>query len=156
MDNKNGYNREDTWADMYERSGEEKTGESDFRSFSELFKERGMRGFDPKSKADRDRDSEPSGQRYPDDPQRTLDLHGQTVSEAEILLRNFIGDCRESGLKFVMVITGIGRNSEGGVAKLRPLVVQKLVDMNKKQLVRDFKTAELRHGGFGSIYIYLK
>jgi hypothetical protein len=158
MDHPQGYNREDTWSDYYRKSGEEKSGETDFRGFADLFRERGMKGFKLSEKeisGGRGRPGE-EGRRYPDDPQRSLDLHGMTVKEAEKSLRGFILDCREQGLIFIKVVTGLGRNSEGGMSKLRPMAVQMLTAMIQEQTVKNFKTAELRHGGFGAIYVYLK
>ncbi len=152
------YNREETWSDLYEKSGQEKSGETDFRGFAELFKERGMKGFKLSEKESPAGHGKPGeeGKRYPDEPQRSLDLHGMTVREAEKALENFVLDCREQGLIFIKVVTGLGRNSEGGVAKLRPMAVNMLSGMIQQQTVKNFKTAELRHGGFGAIYVYLK
>jgi len=152
-----GYNREEAWKDFYEESGERQTGETDFRGFAELFKERGLKGFNlaEKETSQPANDNE-SGRRYPANPQRSLDLHGNTVGEADRLLSDFITTSRELGLKLVIVVTGLGRNSVGGVSKLRPPVVQKLTAMIKNQQIRDFKTADPRHGGYGAIYVYLK
>lgn len=151
------YNREETWADLYAKSGEEKTGQSDFRSFAEQFAERGMKGFNKGEKEEGNfRDQKGRRQRYPDEPQARLDLHGYTVEEARPLLMKFIDESRQMGLIFVIVIPGIGRNSENGRAKLRPMAVQTLEKLVEEKMVRDFKSAEPKHGGFGALYIYLK
>jgi DNA-nicking Smr family endonuclease len=151
------YNREETWEELYVKSGEEKTGQNDFRSFAEQFEERGLKGYDKGEKeAGTFRGSDGKRQRYPDEPQAKLDLHGYTLDEARPMLQRFIDESRQMGLIFVIVIPGIGRNSEDGRAKLRPMVVQALEKLVNEKMVRDFKSAEPRHGGFGALYIYLK
>ncbi len=155
-----GYNREKTWEEQYRKFGEEKSGEQDgerdLRTFAEMFEARGMKGFKPEEKAERRKCFESTGRRYPENPESSLDLHGHTTEEAKVLLDRFIQESREMGHIFVIVVTGIGRNSEGGVSKLRPIVVEKLNQMMKNHLVREYCTAALRHGGFGAIYVYLK
>lgn len=157
MGNPGDYNREEAWDELYKNSGEEKTGQSDFRSFAEQFAERGMKGFNKSEKdAAEAARFEEKRQRYSNEPQAKLDLHGYTVDEARPKLFKFIDESRQLGLLFVIVVPGIGRNSENGRAKLRPMVVQELDKMVNDQKVRDFQSAEPKHGGFGAIYIYLK
>jgi DNA-nicking Smr family endonuclease/uncharacterized coiled-coil protein SlyX len=57
----------------------------------------------------------------------TIDLHGQTVAEALQLVRETIDLCRQQRKQseqphYLSVITGVGRNSPGGVARIRPAV----------------------------------
>lgn len=167
MKDEGNYNREDTWDEFYREHVEEKTGVSDFRSFAEQFADRGMKGFNKGEKeAGEFRGKGQPGfaaaggggrvQRYPDEPQAKLDMHGLTLGQAEPMLERFIRESREMGLILVIVIPGIGRNSEDGKAKLRPMAVRKLEEMVGDHLVANFKSAEARHGGFGALYVYLK
>ncbi len=141
---------------MYDKSGEEKTGQDDFRPFAEQFEERGMKGFDPREKTITGKTDAQEKTRYPRDPETRLDLHGMKVEEGRQALLKFIRESRELGKMFVLVIPGLGRNSEGGQAKLRPMAVDELARLQRDRVIRDFKTAEPRHGGFGAIYVYLK
>jgi DNA-nicking Smr family endonuclease/chaperonin cofactor prefoldin len=57
----------------------------------------------------------------------TIDLHGQTVAEALQLVRETIDLCRQQRKQseephYLSIITGVGRNSPGGVARIRPAV----------------------------------
>lgn len=137
---------------------ENENGDEDV-SFSDLFEERGMQGFKPKDEGT-DAACHPKiylpGLRYPENPENTLDLHGVTTDEVEYEVDRFIMECRELGNMFILIITGQGKNSEGGRAKLRPIVIAKLNSMIKNQAIVSYKTAELKHGGFGAIYVYLR
>lgn len=153
------YNREDAWKDYYEKHGVEPSGESDFRGFKELMEERGLRGYDKGEKEFGSPDKPKKKElnfTYPDEPQSKLDLHGMTVNEASQEVEKFVRDCREMQMNFVIIVPGIGRNSEEGKAKLRPMVINKLVDLQQNQRIRNFKTAEPKHGGLGAVYVYLK
>jgi DNA-nicking Smr family endonuclease len=79
-----------------------------------------------------------------------------TMEQASPAVEKFVRDCREMQMNFVIIVPGIGRNSEDGRAKLRPMVVNKLVDLQNNQRIRNFKTAEPKHGGLGAVYVYLK
>jgi DNA-nicking Smr family endonuclease/uncharacterized coiled-coil protein SlyX len=62
----------------------------------------------------------------------TIDLHGQTVAEAIQLVQETIDLCRQQRKQseqphYLSVITGVGRNSPGGVARIRP-AVERLLD----------------------------
>lgn len=154
-----GYNREEAWDDYYKKHGLEKSGETDYRGFAELMAERGTKGYDKGEKEFGSPDKSKHKEfnfTYPDEPQAKLDLHGMTVDEALPAVEKFVRDCREMQMNFVIIVPGIGRNSVDGRAKLRPLVVNKLVDLQNNQRIRNFKTAEPKHGGLGAVYVYLK
>lgn len=159
MQGKNNYRREQTWGDLYDRYGVERDEDdtvTDLRGFAELFHERGLKGFNPDEKGDRDDLTMGKRHRYPAEPQDSLDLHGVTREESTRLIRRFIIEARQRRLMLVLIVTGKGINSEGGVAKLRPQAIETLNEMKREQMIRDFKSAEARHGGFGALYVYIK
>lgn len=154
------YNREETWKDLYKKSGVKTTGEVfDLRSFAELLQEKGLKGYDKGEKQfgspDKDKAKE-FNYTYPKNPEAKLDLHGLIANEAAQKVESFVRESRESGLTFVIVVVGMGHNSPDGKSKLRPVVVQKLLDLQKNHRLRDFKSADPKDGGFGALYIYLK
>lgn len=160
MNNKDkSYNREEAWSELYEKHRVDKSGEVDFRGFRELFEENGLRGYDKGEKIygspDRGKDKD-FNFKYPDEPEEKLDLHGQTVEEAKSSLTRFVRECRAKGMRFVIVVPGMGRNSPEGKSKLRPMAVQVLNKLQADHEIRRFETAIPRHGGAGAIYVFLK
>ena len=53
---------------------------------------------------------------------RSVDLHGLTVREAVCILNFVVRRMRRRGVYEVVVVTGRGRNSQGGKSRLRPAV----------------------------------
>ena len=56
------------------------------------------------------------------DCHRSIDLHGLTVREALCILGFVVQRLRRRGVYEVVVVTGRGRNSQGGKSRLRPAV----------------------------------
>ncbi|KAI5120271.1 hypothetical protein M0805_004607 [Coniferiporia weirii] len=54
------------------------------------------------------------------------DLHGLHVEEALEYARDHLVRCHEIGLAKTMLIVGVGNHSRGGVAKIKPAVIQML------------------------------
>lgn len=86
-------------------------------------------------------------------PQATLDLHGETQQDAEALIKRFIAECVESGLKKVCIITGKGIHSEGGEGVLRS-VAERILE--KSGMVSEKNNAPFNAGGSGALWIILK
>lgn len=84
-----------------------------------------------------------------------IDLHGMTQSVAHHRLANFIADCRHSGLRHVLIITGKG-SSSGGDGVLRRMVPLWLNTEPMKRDVSGFSSAARHHGGDGALYVRLK
>ncbi len=85
----------------------------------------------------------------------TIDLHGLTQSQAHHLLRRFLHDARQRGLRHVLVITGKGRSNDGdGV--LRRVVPLWLTMPDFAGLASGVQPAARGHGGEGALYIRLK
>ena len=154
-----GYDRENTWGDLYKKHEEQKSGETDFRGFEELFKERGFKDYDKgKEFGDPDKPVSKKEQRfsYPEKPEASLDLHGSTTDEAKAKVNEFMRQSREMRLRKVKIITGIGRGNEDMKSKLRPVVVERLNFYEHEGLIRRYESAPPSDGGYGAIYVYFK
>ena len=88
--------------------------------------------------------------KYKQEVEASLDLHGLTALEAEAMLDNFLAAACEAGLKRVRVITGKGINSPSGRPVLKPLAENKLKNKGYK-----FRTAKITEGGEGAIDVDL-
>ncbi len=81
------------------------------------------------------------------------DLHGLTVNEAKLLLREFIGDSVQRGLGCVRAIHGKGLGSGPGGPVLKGNVQRWLMQWDE---VLAFVTARARDGGGGAVYVLLR
>ena len=130
-------------------------------SFKELIEKQGLAGFDKGQElyGDPDQSTQPGRierKIKPREPEGQLDLHGETMDEAVRKVEEFVNGMRQAGYGWVLIITGAGRHSKDGLPRLRPIVVRKLNEMKEKQRIKDFQTAQQRHGGMGAIYVYLR
>ena len=93
-------------------------------------------------------------------PEKTLDLHGFTLLKAEAELRQFIGLCIRENKRFVLVITGKGRNSDESQGTEKRIIKTALPIWLKNNFYMDklqyFSFASQKHGGTGAYYLFLK
>lgn len=82
-----------------------------------------------------------------------LDLHGQTINEAGILLTQFIEQAQVEGCRCVIVIHGKGQRSAEGKPVLKTQVNHWL---RESPAVLAFSSAQPKHGGAGAVYVLLK
>lgn len=94
------------------------------------------------------------GGRY--SPEAHLDMHGMTAGQALDALIRFIKSAYQRGLRTVIIVTGRGKNSPGGVGVLRPLLQQWLCREPFKRVVLAFCTAKPGDGGLGAVYVLLR
>ena len=95
-------------------------------------------------------------------PEARIDLHGMTVAEAHPALRSFILSEHAAGSRLVLVITGTGKLRDDvapmpvrqGV--LRHNVPQWLRLPPLNHVVLQITPANIRHGGEGAYYVYLR
>ena len=96
---------------------------------------------------------------------KKLDLHGSSLVEANERVKNFIIESFNSGYKKLLVITGKGLRSKSSVnpylsetlSTLKyavPEYIRNDESLNKK-IIR-ISEADLKDGGTGAIYIFLK
>ena len=81
------------------------------------------------------------------------DLHGLTVNEAKLLLRDFICESAQLGLGCVRVIHGKGLGSGPGGPVLKGNVQRWLMQWDE---ILAFVTARMRDGGSGAVYVLLR
>ena len=84
-----------------------------------------------------------------------LDLHGQTQVQAMASLARFIRECRDRGLRNVIVVTGKGSGPQSkGV--LKAMVPRWLNEEPNRGAILAFSHAKQYHGGSGALYVLLK
>ena len=87
-------------------------------------------------------------------PQKYLDLHGMTQFEAHEALNEFIFECYENGLRNVLVITGKGSVTEGGI--LRRMLPKWLNSSSIRDMIIAIEVAIPRDGGTGAYYVIIR
>jgi DNA-nicking Smr family endonuclease len=96
---------------------------------------------------------------------RTIDLHGHTIDQAHKTIENFITKSFEEKINKLIVVTGKGLHSQNeknpyvsknlSILKYSvPEFIEKNTELMKK--IIEIKDAEIRDGGAGAFYIYLK
>ena len=96
---------------------------------------------------------------------KKLDLHGSSLIEANKIVKKFIIESFNSGYKKLLVVTGKGLRSK---AHYNPYLSEKLNvlkysvpeyiknDENLNNKISKISKADLKDGGEGAIYIFLK
>lgn len=85
-----------------------------------------------------------------------IDLHGCNLHQAEESLISFVLHACESKLRYLMVITGKGKNSEDGISVIRESVPKILNLSYLRPNILAYCYAHKKHGGEGAYYILLK
>ena len=96
---------------------------------------------------------------------RKLDLHGVALDQANLMVKKFVLDSISSGYKKIIIITGKGlrskvyddpyRSKEMGVLKNSvPEFIRNDEDLKVK--ISKITKAELKDGGEGALYFFLK
>lgn len=94
-----------------------------------------------------------------------LDLHGFTLNQANEVVKEFIEESYEKGLKKLIIITGKGLRSKSAenpylsekfnvLRHSVPEYIMKQESLNNK--IINISAAEKKDGGDGAIYIFLK
>ena len=96
---------------------------------------------------------------------RSVDLHGFTLVEANQEVKKFINQSYKEGINKLIVVTGKGLHSKN---KSDPYVSKDLSilkysvpefilnNKNLTKIIRDIQDADIKDGGSGAFYIYLK
>jgi DNA-nicking Smr family endonuclease len=102
------------------------------------------------------------------EPDRRIDLHGLTEAAAHRALLSFLRSAQRGGAKLALVITGKGARKPDpyepfdlelesrarGV--LKAMVPRWFQEPEFAALIADYRSAHIRHGGGGALYVYLK
>ena len=96
---------------------------------------------------------------------KKIDLHGETLEEANISVENFISKCFDEHVTKIIVITGKGlrsKNSENPYLSkdlsILKYSVPEFIESNNylMKMIIEIKDAKIEDGGGGAFYIYLK
>tara|TARA_B100000029_G_scaffold88681_1_gene78516 strand:- start:601 stop:1017 length:417 start_codon:yes stop_codon:yes gene_type:complete len=99
------------------------------------------------------------------DKVKRLDLHGVTLNEANKIVKKFIIDSANLGVKKIIIITGKGSRSKvyddpyrsKEMSVLKNSVPEFIsTDKDLKEKIIKITKAEVRDGGEGAFYIFLK
>ena len=94
-----------------------------------------------------------------------LDLHGYSISESNEIVKKFITESFDCGYKKLLIVTGKGSRSK---SYDNPYISEKLSvlrysvpefirnDENLDNKINRISTADIKDGGEGAIYIFLK
>ena len=86
-------------------------------------------------------------------PEINLDLHGQTLYSAKLLLHKFISNCYEKNIRNILIITGKGENNKGA---LKEEVPKWLSSKFFNKFLVNFNVAPKHLGGEGALLVRLK
>ena len=96
---------------------------------------------------------------------RSIDLHGFALEEANKTIKKFIEDAYSENVNKIIVVTGKGLHSQNEndpyVSKDLSILKHSIPDFIKKNnnlmdKIIDLKEADIKDGGSGAFYIYLK
>ena len=96
---------------------------------------------------------------------KSIDLHGFTLEDANKAIKKFIEDAYSENVNKIVVVTGKGLHSQNEsdpyVSKDLGILKHSIPDFIKKNnnlmdKIIDLKEADIKDGGSGAFYIYLK
>ena len=96
---------------------------------------------------------------------RSIDLHGNTLDQANNLISNFITSSYEDKINKIIVVTGKGLHSQNEnnpyVSKDLSILKHSVPEFIKKngslmKKIIEIKDAKIEDGGSGAFYIYLR
>ena len=96
---------------------------------------------------------------------RSIDLHGYTLDEANKTIEKFINKSYFSNIKKLIVVTGKGLHSQNEkdpyVSKNLSILKYSVPEFikNNENLMKkiiEFKEADIKDGGSGAFYVYLR
>lgn len=87
---------------------------------------------------------------------RHVDLHGYTRDDAKTALTDFIAAARRDGERCVLVVTGRGKSSPGGISVIREALPRWLGRFPLRSHVLAYCTARSVDGGPGAFYVLLR
>lgn len=95
-------------------------------------------------------------------PEETLDLHGYTLIKAKKAVSFFVSQAYGKKKRLILIITGKGKlNFDRDTSFVHKGVLRKevpnwLTDSSFSEMVLNVSVANVRHGGSGALYVYLR
>lgn len=89
-------------------------------------------------------------------PETHIDLHGLNAEQAYAELIAFIKSAYINDRRHLIVVTGRGKNSPGGLSVLRRNMQEWLTKEPLRRVVLAFCTAQPKDGGAGALYVLLR
>ena len=98
------------------------------------------------------------------EPDAKLDLHGMTEAAAYRALSRCLNGARQRGNRLILVVTGKGNPRKDESASwmtsphgvLKQMVPRWLKEPELAPMIASIKSAHVRHGGDGALYVYLR
>tara|TARA_B100000123_G_scaffold228205_1_gene177359 strand:+ start:304 stop:714 length:411 start_codon:yes stop_codon:yes gene_type:complete len=96
---------------------------------------------------------------------RSLDLHGETLDEANRIIENFIKKSYQDSIHKLIIVTGKGLHSKNDVdpyvSKDLGILKYSIPDFLKNnselmEMISNISDASIKDGGSGAFYIFLK
>ena len=87
---------------------------------------------------------------------KVIDLHGKTQEKAVIILRSAFQECKRKGIDTLLIIHGVGYNSNPAEGPVIKKTVKAILENELKINVRDYKTALPKDGGEGATIVMLR
>ena len=96
---------------------------------------------------------------------RSIDLHGHSLDEANIKIKNFIEKAYDDEVEKLVIITGKGIHSKNEkdpfVSKKLGILKYSVPDFIKKNvelsvLIKSLSSASIQDGGEGAFYVFLR
>ena len=96
---------------------------------------------------------------------RSLDLHGETLDEANLIVENFIKKSYQDSIHKLIIVTGKGLHSKNDVdpyvSKDLGILKYSIPDFLKNnselmEMISNISDASIKDGGSGAFYIFLK
>ncbi len=88
--------------------------------------------------------------------QAHIDLHGLTKNDAEAVVRKFLINSHQRGLRCVLIVHGRGLNSPDSIPVLKERLPVWLNRGPARKIVMAFSSAQPYDGGTGAIYVLLR
>ena len=87
---------------------------------------------------------------------KVVDLHGMTQDEAVVTLRNSFLECKRRGIDSILIIHGVGNNSDPAEGPILKKTVRAMLKHELSADIRDFCKALPKDGGDGATVVWLK
>lgn len=85
-----------------------------------------------------------------------IDFHGMTVQAAYLYFMRTLEQAQRTHKRLILVVTGKGRNAEGGGGVIRQSFLEWINRPDISRLILTCHPAQAKDGGAGAFYLYLR